>query len=237
MLALAQPGHRRRIAGSHQQLEAAHPLQRQDPARRQQRQGLIELVATGHPAVSRTPVPGPLPLQPGPAGGAADRFGVETAIAGVVKLALAGRAERKARQGGVGAGVGLGRGDRIARPALAAADERVAVAAVGGVVEFGQTGGAGGQIGGKAGGDQAGAQGLGGGSGDAQAGWRRNAGREPLGLQRLQSAGGLQRLGQAPHQPLQRAALPLQLEPYGARHVFHLAHQLQLGGKAMHQRP
>ena len=36
-LAPPQPGHRRPVAGIHQQLEATHPLQRQDPARSQQR--------------------------------------------------------------------------------------------------------------------------------------------------------------------------------------------------------
>lgn len=158
---------------------------------------------TGRPIVSRTPVPCPLPLQLGPTGGAADRFGVEAAICGVVKLALAQSAERKARQARVGAGVGLGAGDRIARPALAAADERVAVAAVGRIVELRQTGGAGGQIGDERRGKQGSAQGLGAGGGDAQARRRRNEGREPLGRQWLKSAGGLQLLGQAPHQQLQ----------------------------------
>ena len=128
---------------------------------------------------------------------------MEAAICGVVELALAQSAERKARQAGVGAGVGLGRGDRIARPALAAADERVAVAAVGRIVELRQTGGAGGQVGGEGRGKQAGAQGLGVGGGDSQARRRRNEGREPLGRQWLKSAGGLQLLGQAPHQQLQ----------------------------------
>ena len=134
------------------------------------------LRGAGRAAVSRTPVPCPLPLQLGPTGGAADRFGVEAAICGVVKLPLALSTQRKARQAGVGAGVGLGAGDRIARPALAAADERVAVAAVGGVLELRQTGGTGGQIGDERRGKQARR--------------RRNEGREPLGRQWLKSAGG-----------------------------------------------
>ena len=79
------------------------PLQGQNPARRQQGEGCRQ----GIPAAGARP----LPLQLGPTGGAADRFGVEAAIAWVVKLLLAGRAERKVGQGGVGAGVGLGAGD------------------------------------------------------------------------------------------------------------------------------
>ena len=111
------------------------------------------------------------------------------------------------------------------------------MAPVGRIVELGQAGGAGGQVSGEGRGDQAFPQGLACSGGDAQAKRRRNAGREPLRLQRLQSAGGLQRLGQPPHQQLQQPALPLQLQPHGARDVLHLPHQRQLGSEAMHQRP
>ena len=108
MLALAQPGHRRPVAGIHQQLEAPHPLQRQNLTRRQQRQGRrqrpIRRLACGRGA-------GPVPLQPGAAGGAADRFGVEAAITGIIELGLAQSTQREAGEAGVGAGVGLGGGN------------------------------------------------------------------------------------------------------------------------------
>jgi hypothetical protein len=71
------------------------------------------------------------------------RLRVEAPVGRVVVLGLAGRAHREARHRGRRPVVGHAGDDREARPAVGAVDERVAVAAVGGVEELGEAGVAG----------------------------------------------------------------------------------------------
>ena len=77
---------------------------------------------------------------------ATDRAGVglrvEAAVERVVVLALAGRALREARHAGVRPVVGQRAGDREARPAVRAVDERVAMTAVGRIEQLVEAGGA-----------------------------------------------------------------------------------------------
>ena len=139
-LAAAQARHGRGIAGIHQQLEAPQPLQGHDLAVLQGGDGGAD-AGRGGPAVA-------LPAQLGAAAGAADGLGVETAIAGIGVLALTAGAEGKVRQAGV---VALERQllhHAVAGAAMGAADQRVAIAAVVGVVQLGQAVRADGQIGG-----------------------------------------------------------------------------------------
>ena len=73
-------------------------------------------------------------------------LGVEATVGGVVVLGLAGRAHREAGHRGGRPVVGHVEHDRVPRPAVRAVGERVAVAAVAGVVDLGQAVGAGGAV-------------------------------------------------------------------------------------------
>ena len=80
---------------------------------------------------------------------------MKAAIGGIVVLRLAGWAHFEARHRGLRAVVGDAARDGEARSAVGAVEERIAVAAVGGIEQLAQTVGAGGRVGGNAGADLA----------------------------------------------------------------------------------
>ena len=90
----------------------------------------------GRPHVRR--IAGGGEAQPRSAGGTGDGFGVEAAARRIGILRGAGRAEGEGRHRGVRPIIGKPRDQRVARPALRAADERVAVSAIGRVVHLGE---------------------------------------------------------------------------------------------------
>ena len=144
-LARSQAGHRRSIAGIAREVKAAQPLHGHDlascqgPARTPQR-----LVPTGHPCAVRRQQ-GQLRA----ADGAGVGLGVKAAVARVLVLASAVRAQREARHGGARAIVRHALGDGEAGAAAGTGGERVAVAAAGRIAHLGQAGGAGGEVGGE----------------------------------------------------------------------------------------
>ncbi|KAF5054784.1 hypothetical protein DSECCO2_384550 [anaerobic digester metagenome] len=126
VLALPQQGHGLPVAGVADQVESAQALHGRDAARHEQfRHAADGRVVLGHgPAF---PVRQP---QPGAARGAGVGLGVEAAVQRVLVFRQAVRAQGEAGHGRGGAVVGDGAGDGVARPAVGAVGEGVAVAAV-----------------------------------------------------------------------------------------------------------
>ncbi len=120
---------------------APQPLDSHDSTVLEPRRGLGNNIVTGY----RVP-PGINESEAGPADRAGVGLGVEAAVGGVVVLFLAGRAHLEDTHGGVGAVVGYIGDDGEARAAVGAVGEGVAVAAVGGVEDFPQAVGAGGDV-------------------------------------------------------------------------------------------
>jgi hypothetical protein len=79
--------------------------------------------------------------------GTGDGFGVESAVGRVGVFGGASGAQRKAPHGGVGAVIGRGQSDGIARSAIGAVGERILKTAVGRISDFGEALGTGGKIG------------------------------------------------------------------------------------------
>ncbi len=116
---------------------AAQPLDRHDPPLLQQADGGGDRVLT-----RQRPAGAVEQRQARPALRAGDGLGMEAAAGRVLVFRPAGGAHGKVGHGGVRAVVGDGGDDGVARPAVGAVDERIAVAAVGGVEELAQTIGA-----------------------------------------------------------------------------------------------
>ena len=133
MLAAAQALHRllaRCVADEVIATDAArrkHPAGAQDHDRRGER----GLVARSHCAL------GPDERQVRPANRTGDRLRMEPSIERILVLAPAFRTQHEARHAGVRAVVRQCLDQRVARPALRAVDERIAMAAISGVGEFG----------------------------------------------------------------------------------------------------
>ena len=136
--------HGRVVARVDQEMEAADALHRDDPpvadARRRRR-------AARRPR-SRQRAPVGIPeRQLRPAVGAGVRLGVEAAVGGILVFGAAGGAHRETPHRGAGAVVGQVLDDAVARAAVRAVDERIAVAAVGGIEQLAQAVVAGGEVG------------------------------------------------------------------------------------------
>ena len=130
----------------------------------------------------------------GAAGGTGDGLGMKTAIGGIGVFARAGGAQGERPHGGVGAIVGRGHRDGVARAAVGAVGEGISEAAGGGVADFGDAFRARGEIGG-----DEGEAAVAGGAGEdlkiAISGWGREffdvaagdaGGARGFGLERLQ---------------------------------------------------
>jgi len=148
MLAQAQPQDGRSVAGLHEQLKTAHPLQRQDLPLPQNRDRCSQRLLLGAMPASSTEIltSGIHQLQPRPTGWATDRFSMEAPLPGGFELLPAGLAKGKTIHGGVGPGKGLRHGDRVTGTAATAADEGIAMAAISGISQFRQAVGTGGKI-------------------------------------------------------------------------------------------
>ncbi len=132
-LAHAQLGKRCRRARVARQVIATEPLDRDDRAVGQQ------ALRTGDRRVGAVDRPGRrLEPQARPARRARDRLGVEPPITGVVILLRTRRAERERPHRRVRTVVREAAGDREPWPAVGAIDERVAVAAIGRLVQLAQ---------------------------------------------------------------------------------------------------
>ncbi len=129
MLALAQGRQRRRVAGIGHQVVATDSLHGDDPAFGQRRDGGRQRL----PGIRERPVALHAPLykrQPGPALRAADRLGMEASALRVVVFPPALGAERKGLEAGARPVVGQSFDHAVARAALVAVGEGVAVVAV-----------------------------------------------------------------------------------------------------------
>jgi hypothetical protein len=133
-LAFPQTAHGCLVASVAQQMIAAHAFRRDDGPGAQggHASGQGRLVAAD------IVLAGPAENQARAADGASQRLGVIAAIQGVFVLRAALGTERKAGHGGIRPVIGQGVDDRVTRPALGAVDERIAVAAFGGVLQLGQ---------------------------------------------------------------------------------------------------
>jgi hypothetical protein len=132
LLALAQPRHRGGIARIAREVKAAEPLDRDDAAAAQQLERGGDRVAVDRPA------PAIDQRQRRSAHRAGVRLGVEAPVQRIGVFAQALRALGEWRHAGLCAVVGQGARQRVARPALRAVDEGIAVAPVGGIEQFGQ---------------------------------------------------------------------------------------------------
>jgi len=143
--ARAQAAHSLRAGGVAGQVVAAQPLDRHDVPGPQQRRRAGDVVLA-----AREPIGGRVcrgdQAQARPADRAGVRLGVKAAVQRVVVFRLAGRAHGEGAHGGHRPVVGHGFDDGVARPAVGAVGEGVAVAAVGRVQDFRQAVGAGGHV-------------------------------------------------------------------------------------------
>ena len=141
-LALAQARDRGAVARIAHEVEAAQALDRHDASVRQRpRRAGERRVAARERGALRVPE-----RQARPAGRAGDGLRVEAAVARVLVLGPAGRAQDEAAHGRVRAVVGQRAQDGEARAAVGAVGERVAVAPVGRVEHLGQAVRAGRQV-------------------------------------------------------------------------------------------
>jgi hypothetical protein len=133
VLAPAQPVDGRVVVGPAGEVEAADALDREHVAGCERREGRRQgrLAAELAEAQGRTAV------------GAGVGLGVEAAVERILVLGLAAVAHPEAGHRGQRPVVGDAADDREARPAVGAVDERIAVAAIGGVPQLGQAVGAG----------------------------------------------------------------------------------------------
>ncbi len=134
VLAPPQLPQRRGVAGVTGQLEAAQALERQNAALQQNLTGAGQGVALVVPRGAGVAIAGHTSVHK-PETGAADRtgrgLGVEAPVGGRGVFRRAMRAERKTAHGGGGPVIGNGAGDGVARPAIGAVGESIAITAVG----------------------------------------------------------------------------------------------------------
>ena len=172
-------------------------------------------------------------VQPGAAGRAADRLGVEAAVGGVVVLGRAPLAHGERRHRGQRPVVGHVADDGEPGPAVGAVDERVLVAPVGRVGQLAQAVGAGGGVGGHQGAAQ---PGLGVAGGDDEFRFRRATRRDGGGGDPLDPG----QRGRVPFQPAQeladRGGRPLDLGEYPVEVVADQSGQAQAGRQGVDER-
>ncbi len=136
----AEPVNRSTIARIHQKLEAADTLERHDAAPIKRIRYLAQRINL------RARLLGGFDPDAWPAHRAGVGLGVKPAVKGFGVLPRAIRAHAKAAHGGVGTVVGDLQDDAVARAAVGAVGERVAVATILAIPQFSQAGRAGGQI-------------------------------------------------------------------------------------------
>ena len=225
LLAGAQQRHGLRLPRIADELEAAEALERDDAAGVQFVKRCGDRVAAVDAPTVRIGQP-----QARPAQRTGVRLRVEAAIARIVVLALARRALREARHAGLRPVIGQRGGDREARPAVGAVDERIAVTAVGRIGQLIEAGGTHGGIGCDAGADGAVAA-----LDDAEAGRRHGIERRRLDLHHARQR---RRLAAQPcDQRGDRGRRARRLDRHALAIVADAAVQMQLVRQPVDERP